>query len=192
MKDICVFCASSAKVDQSYLDEASLLGQVLVENGYALKYGGGAVGSMGAVANRVLEMNGKVTGVIPHFMVQVEWEHKGVENMIHVNTMAERKELLVKDVEAVIVLPGGTGTLEELFEVLSLKKLGQFTQPVILVNTKGYFDPLIDMLQSMINERFMREEHNQLWYVVKSVTEIPQAIKNIPQWDKNAIRFAAV
>lgn len=192
MNDVCVFCASSAKVDQSYLNEATLLGKVLVENGYGLKYGGGAMGSMGAVADKVLELNGKVTGVIPHFMVQVEWEHKRVDNMIHVNTMAERKQILVKDVEAIVVLPGGTGTLEELFEVLSLKKLGQFTQPVILVNTKGYFNPLIEMLQKMINEKFMREEHGRLWHVVDSATQVPDAIQNIPQWDKDAIRFAAV
>ena len=192
MGDICVFCASSAKVDQSYLKEASLLGEILVENEYGLKYGGGAVGSMGAVANKVLELNGRVTGVIPHFMVQVEWEHKGVENMIHVETMAERKEILIKDVEAIVVLPGGTGTLEELFEVLSLKKLGQFTQPVLLVNTNGYFDALNDFLHKMIDEKFMRPEHGELWHIVDSVKEIPEALKNIPDWDQDAIRFAAV
>ncbi|MCU4162449.1 TIGR00730 family Rossman fold protein [Carboxylicivirga caseinilyticus] len=192
MGDICVFCASSAKVDQTYLDEAVLLGEILVENGFGLKYGGGAVGSMGAVANKVLELNGRVTGVIPHFMVQVEWEHKGVKNMIHVNTMAERKELLIKDVEAIVVLPGGTGTMEELFEVLSLKKLGQFTQPIILVNTNNYFDALVDFLHKMIDEKFMRPEHGELWHVVNSVKEIPDALKSIPDWDKDAIRFAAV
>nr|WP_321406679.1 TIGR00730 family Rossman fold protein [uncultured Carboxylicivirga sp.] len=192
MGDICVFCASSAKVDQIYLDEAVLLGEILVENEFGLKYGGGAVGSMGAVANKVLELNGRVTGVIPHFMVQVEWEHKGVKNMIHVNTMAERKELLIKDVEAIVVLPGGTGTLEELFEVLSLKKLGQFTQPIILVNTNNYFDALVDFLHKMIDEKFMRPEHGELWHVVNSVKEIPDALKSIPDWDKDAIRFAAV
>nr|WP_321454109.1 TIGR00730 family Rossman fold protein [uncultured Carboxylicivirga sp.] len=192
MGDICVFCASSAKVDQSFLNEATLLGDVLVENGYGLKYGGGAVGSMGAVANRVLELNGKVTGVIPHFMVQVEWEHKGVENMIHVDTMAKRKELLIKDVEAIVVLPGGTGTLEELFEVLSLKKLGQFDKPIILVNTNNFFSLLVELLDKMIDDKFMRPEHAALWYVVSSVKEIPEALKNIPKWDKDAIRFAAV
>ncbi|MBS2098822.1 LOG family protein [Carboxylicivirga linearis] len=192
MGDICVFCASSAKVDQSYLEEAYLLGEVLVENGYGLKYGGGAVGSMGAVANKVLELNGRVTGVIPYFMVQVEWEHKGVENMIHVETMAERKELLIKDIEAIVVLPGGTGTLEELFEVLSLKKLGQFTQPVILVNTNGYFNALNDFLNKMIDEKFMRPEHGELWHIVDSVKEIPEALKNIPDWDEDALKFAAV
>lgn len=192
MRDICVFCASSAKVDQSYLDEAIILGEVLVKNGYGLKYGGGAVGSMGAVANKVLELNGRVTGVIPHFMVEVEWEHKGVENMIHVQSMAERKELLIKDVEAIVVLPGSTGTLEELFEVLSLKKLGQFTKPVILVNTNSFFNPLVDLLQKMIDENFMRKEHGELWHVVNSAKEVPDAIKSLPQWDKDAIRFAAV
>nr|WP_319400639.1 TIGR00730 family Rossman fold protein [uncultured Carboxylicivirga sp.] len=192
MGDICVFCASSSKVDQSFLNEATLLGDVLVENGYGLKYGGGAVGSMGAVANRVLGLNGKVTGVIPHFMVQVEWEHKGVDNMIHVDTMAKRKELLIKDVEAIVVLPGGTGTLEELFEVLSLKKLGQFDKPIILVNTNNFFNLLVELLDQMIEDKFMRPEHAALWHVVNSVKEIPEALKNIPKWDKDAIRFAAV
>lgn len=192
MKDICVFCASSAKVDQSYTDEAIKLGQVLVKNGYALKYGGGAVGLMGSIANTVLEQGGHVTGVIPHFMVEVEWEHKGVNNMIHVDTMAQRKELMIKDVEAIVVLPGSTGTLEELFEVLSLKKLGQFTKPVILINTNGFFNPLLEMLKKMIDENFMRKEHAQLWHVLDNALELPSALSEIPQWDEDAIRFAAV
>ncbi len=192
MKDVCVFCASSAKVHESYLNEASLLGEVLVEHGYGLKYGGGAIGSMGAVANKVLEKKGVITGVIPHFMVAVEWEHKGVENMIHVETMSERKQLMIQNVEAIVVLPGGTGTLEELFEVLSLKKLGQFNRPVILVNTNNFFTPLVDLLHNMIDQKFMREEHANLWEVVASAKDVPEAILNTPDWDEDAIRFAAV
>ncbi|MCU4174139.1 TIGR00730 family Rossman fold protein [Carboxylicivirga sp. N1Y90] len=192
MKDICVFCASSSKVDTAYTEEATALGKVLVENNYGLKYGGGAVGLMGAVANKVLEHKGKVTGVIPHFMVEVEWEHKGVSNMIHVNTMAERKALMIEDVEAIVVLPGGTGTFEELFEVLSLKKLGQFQQPIILVNTKQFFDPLVAMLHKMIDENFMRKEHEALWHLVDKASDVPMAIRQIPKWDNDAIKFAAV
>ncbi len=192
MGDVCVFCASSAKIDQTYIDDAVVLAEDLVKNGYGLKYGGGAVGLMGAVANKFLELGGKVTGVIPYFMVEVEWEHKGVTNMIHVETMAQRKEIMIKDVEAIVVMPGSTGTLEELFEVLSLKKLGQFTQPVILVNTNGFFNPLLEMLHKMIDEKFMRKEHAELWHVVDSAQDVSTTISNLPKWDDDAIRFAAV
>ena len=109
MKTVCVFCASSPQVDPSYLAQASLLGELLAKINCKIQYGGGGVGLMGALADAALIHGGRVTGIIPHFMVALEWQHKGVKDMVHVETMAERKHLLVKDVDAVIVLPGGTG-----------------------------------------------------------------------------------
>ena len=192
MKRACVFCASSSKIDQIYLDAAIELGNILAKNNWAMNYGGGAVGLMGAISNTMLANQGKVTGIIPRFMVEIEWEHKGVRDMIHVNTMAERKELLVKDVDAVITLPGSTGTMEELFEVLSNKKLGLFTKPVILLNTNGFFDPLIEMLNKMIDENFMRNEHGQLWNTVNSPGEVLEAIEKNKEWNENPLKIAAV
>ncbi len=192
MKKITVFCASSPKIRNEYKEEARSLAEKLVSDDYEIVYGGGATGLMGAVADRAIELNGKVTGVIPHFMVEVEWEHKGVSKMIHVADMAERKKLLIKDTSAVIVLPGGTGTIEELFEVLSLKKLGQFHQPIILVNTCGFFDPLIQLMGIMVKENFMRPEHDEMYHVVDKASDVIEALKWIPEWSKDAIKFAAV
>lgn len=192
MRNITVFCASSPKVKQDYLDEASRLAEELVRANCRIVYGGGAIGLMGALANKALELNGQVRGIIPHFMVEVEWEHKGVSDMVHVHDMAERKKLLVKNSDAIVVLAGGIGTLEELFEVLSLKKLGQITQPVILINTGGFFDPLIAMLEKLVEEQFMRPEHRLLWHEVKSANEICKVIEELPAWSDNAIAFAAV
>jgi len=189
---VCVFCASSTKVDEAYINDANKLGEILSENDITMNYGGGAVGLMGAIANTMLKNNGKITGVIPKFMVEVEWEHKGVSDMIHVETMAERKRLLVENVDAVIALPGSTGTLEELFEVLSNKKLGLFTKPVILLNTKGFFNPLIEMLHKIIDENFMRKEHKELWTVIDKPEEVISAIENSNSWSLDAFKFAAV
>jgi len=182
MKRVCVFCASSQQVPQVFFDETIALAQHLVENGYAIQYGGGALGLMGALADEVIRLNGKITGIIPHFMVEVEWEHKGVREMVHVNTMAERKQLLAKDVDAVVALPGGTGTFEELFEVLSNKKLGIFTKPIILVNTNGFFNPFIELMNNMADHRFLRPEHLAMFSAVDSPFEVVQAIEESPSW----------
>ncbi len=178
LKRVCVFCASATEMDEVYFQEAKLLGKLLANNNIAMNYGGGAVGLMGEIADSMLKNDGVVTGIIPRFMVEVEWEHKGVDDMIHVDTMAERKERLINDVDAVITLPGSTGTLEELFDVLSAKKLGLFTKPVIIVNTCGFFDPLIAMLIKMVDKKFMGKENLNLYEVVDSSEDAIQAIRN--------------
>ncbi|WP_430811669.1 MULTISPECIES: TIGR00730 family Rossman fold protein [unclassified Carboxylicivirga] len=192
MKNVSVFCASSPKVDTCYFDAAEGLAEALVKAGLGVVYGGGGLGLMGALADRALALGGKVKGIIPHFMVEVEWEHKEVKDMLHVQDMAERKKMLVSESDAVVVLAGGVGTLEELFEVLSAKKLGQITHPIILVNTKGFFNPLLDMLQKMIDENFMRPEHGNLLHVVDTPDAVCEALKNLPEWSSTALEFAAV
>lgn len=189
---VCVFCASSTKIDEAYVKDAERLGDILVENNIAMNYGGGAVGLMGAIANEMLLNNGDVRGIIPTFMVEVEWEHKGVKDMLHVQTMAERKRLLVDGVDAVIAMPGSTGTLEELVEVLSNKKLGLFTKPVIILNTNGFFNPLIEMLHKMADENFMRKEHTQTFSVVNSAEDVLPAILKAAPWCEDAFEIAAV
>ncbi|MCW3806735.1 TIGR00730 family Rossman fold protein [Plebeiibacterium marinum] len=192
IKRVCVFCASSSKVKECYTKDAVLLGKILAQKGIGMNYGGGAVGLMGAIADSMLLNRGDVTGIIPRFMVEVEWEHKGVANMIHVDTMAERKKLLVENTDAVICLPGSTGTLEELFEVLSNKKLGLFTKPVILLNTNGFFNPMIQMLDKIANEEFMRDEHRNIWSVVEKPEDVIPAIINATPWTMEAFKIAAV
>jgi len=192
MKEVCVYCASSTSIDDRYIKVAEDLAEELVKAGYGIVYGGGEVGLMGALANRVLTLNGDIKGVIPHFMVEVEWAHKGVDKMITVESMSERKSKLIEGVSAVIALPGSTGTLDELTDVISLKKLGLFTKPVIIVNSFGFYDSLFALFNKMIDENFMRPEHGQLWTEVSDAREVINAISTAPLWDKSAINIAAV
>lgn len=192
MKEVCVYCASSTSIPEKYTKVAEELAEELVKEGYGVVYGGGEVGLMGALANKVLSLNGAIKGVIPHFMVEVEWAHKGVEEMITVDTMSERKSRLIEGVSAVIALPGSTGTLDELADVISLKKLGLFTKPIIIINSHGFYDSLFALFNKMIDENFMRPEHDQLWTEVKDASRVINAIDTAPQWDKDAINIAAV
>lgn len=191
-KQVTIYCASSPRVPAIYFEAAEALTRLLVASGYGIRYGGGAKGLMGMVADTTLQLGGTITGIIPGFMIDVEWEHKGVSKMIHVKTMHERKELLIHDTQAVIALPGGTGTLEELYEVMSWKKLGQFPHPIILLNTKGYYDPLLEMSKRMVQESFMRPEHEQLWTVVSEPEQVIPAILDAEPWGPQVINFASV
>lgn len=192
IKKICVYCASSKKVHKDYYLEANLLGKELAGNGIITVYGGGSVGLMGEVADSVLKNKGQIQGIIPHFMQELEWGHKGLTELILVDDMHERKKMMIKDTDAVITLPGGTGTLEELSEAITMKRLGLYFSPIIIVNTNGFYTPLIQMLEKMVDENFLREEHLKMWTVVDNVKDIVKTIKSIPPWDENAIRFAAV
>lgn len=192
IKNITIYCASSPGVPLHYFEAAKAVTALLVNHGFGVRYGGGAVGLMGTVADTVLKLNGNITGIIPKFMIDVEWEHKGVKNMIHVTSMHERKALLIQDSSAVLALPGGSGTLEELYEVVSLKKLGFFPHPIILLNTNGYYDPLIEMAQKMADENFMRPEHLNIWSVANTPEEVIEAIDKHEPWGPEVINFAAV
>ncbi|MGQ1889430.1 TIGR00730 family Rossman fold protein [Thermophagus sp. OGC60D27] len=191
-KNIAVFCASSPLVPRKYFDAATKASSALINAGYGIIYGGGSNGLMGAVADEALKHNAPVTGVIPRFMVEVEWQHKKVDDMVLVDTMHQRKELMVKNSSGILALPGGIGTLEELFEVLSLKKLGQYPHPVIILNTDGYFDGLTQLFHKMTDESFMRPIHQEMWSMVQSPDEIVPALKNSKPWGKDAISFAAL
>jgi uncharacterized protein (TIGR00730 family) len=192
MQRICVYCASSSKIDESYFVAAQNLGVIIASNNLQLVYGGGSVGLMGAVANAVLANGGAVVGVIPQFMCEQEWNHTGLNELIVTETMHERKEKMAFMSDAAIALPGGCGTLEELLEVITWKQLGLFTKPIVIVNINGFFDPLIEMLQRAIRQNFMREQHGSIWSVVQSVDEVMEAIQNAPQWDENVRKFAAI
>jgi uncharacterized protein (TIGR00730 family) len=192
MQTICVYCASSSQVKQSYFDATSRLGKLLAEAKFSIVYGGGSMGLMGKLADSTLEAGGKITGVIPRFMCEVEWNHTSLTELILVDTMHERKEKMAIMADAVVALPGGCGTLEELLEVITWKRLGIFTKPIVIVNVEGYFDPLITMLNRAVDENFMREEHRQMWKVVENPEEVLGAIKNSVDWDVNARSFAAL
>ena len=189
---VCIFCASSPGIHQDFFEEAKILAGELVRNNISVNYGGGSRGLMGTLADTMLEMGGSITGYIPHFMVEMEWAHPDVTNMVKVHDMHERKYLMRKNTDAVIALPGGVGTLEELMEVITLKQLGQFTKPVVLLNTNHFYDPLLTFLQNMVKQQFMRDIHKKLWQVAPSATDVLGAIMNAPAWNPDAIQFAAV
>ncbi len=189
---VSVFCASSHKVDQKYFDVTERLAKVLVENNITTVYGGGAIGLMGQLADTVMDNKGKAIGIIPRFMMDVEWGHKNITELIEVKDMHERKKKLVEDIDAIIVLPGGSGTLEETMEVITLKRLGKFTKPIIFINTDGFYDSLFQLFDKMIEERFMREEHRDMWTSISKPEKIISAIKESPVWDESAIKIAAV
>lgn len=189
---VCVFCASSAKVDKIYFDQTQVLAKLLVDSGATIVYGGGSVGLMGCLADTALEKGGKVIGVLPRFMDKVEWGHKSLSQMLLVRDMRERKRLMIKNVDAVIALPGGCGTLEELMEVFTLKRLGKFTKPIVVLNTNGFYTHLELLIEKMVDERFLRHEHNEIWQLVSKPEEVIPAIKSAPSWDSSAINFAVV
>ena len=191
-KTICVYCASSSQVKTSYFAATAILAKLLVKNNCSIVYGGGSKGLMGQLADSALEVGGKITGVIPRFMCEVEWNHKGLTDLILVETMHERKEKMAMMADAVVALPGGCGTLEELLEVITWKRLGIFTKPIIIVNLEGYFDALISMLNRAVDEHFMRNEHSEMWKVVDSPELVLSAIENSVSWDENARSFAAL
>lgn len=192
MQNVCVYCASSSQADELYFNEARELGRLLASGDMELIYGAGSVGLMGAIADAVLENGGKVTGVIPAFMCEQEWDHKGLTNLIVTDTMHERKEKMAFMSDAAVALPGGCGTFEELLEVITWKQLGLYLNPIVIVNVNGYYDPLIEMLNRAIDQRFMRDIHGTIWTVVSCASEVIPAIKEAPVWDKSIRKLAAL
>ncbi|MEO7432141.1 MAG: TIGR00730 family Rossman fold protein [Dokdonella sp.] len=189
---ICVYCASSEQCDRIYHDAAHALGRTLAEAGNTVVYGGGAVGLMGALANGALEAGGDVIGIIPRFMIEVEWQHPLVRNLEVVEDMRERKHRLLTGSDAVIALPGGCGTLEELFEAITLKRLGIYLNPIVLLDTNGFYAPLQAFMEQVIDQRFMNPEHLHMWRKVDRVDEVLPAIRNATPWREDARDYAVV
>lgn len=189
---ICVYCASSEHCGRVYHDAATALGRTLAEAGCTIVYGGGAVGLMGSLANGALAAGGEVVGIIPRFMTEVEWQHPGVANLEIVEDMRERKHRLLTGSDAVVALPGGCGTLEELFEAMTLKRLALYFNPIVLLNTNGFYAPLERFLEQTIEQRFMNPQHRALWTLVDRIDEILPAIRNTLRWDADARNYAAV
>ena len=189
---ICVYCASSEHVDRRYHDAAALLGRTLAQAGCTLVYGGGGAGLMGTLASAALDAGGEVIGVIPRFMIEVEWQHPGVANLEVVEDMRERKHRLLTGSDAVVALPGGCGTLEELFEAITWKRLGLYFGPVVLVNVGGFFDPCIELLNRCVDERFMDEKHRAMWSVAGDPEGVMEVLRSAAEWSRNARDFAAL
>jgi uncharacterized protein (TIGR00730 family) len=189
IQQVSIFCASSQKVSPVYLQAAYSLGKILAKNNVTVYYGGGAFGLMGRLADAMLEEQGHIYGIIPEFMVDAGWAHPTVEQII-VRDMHQRKRKLLDKSEAVIALPGGVGTLEELLEMITLKQLGQVTIPIIIVNINNFYDYLLSFLEKMITEKFMRDIHRNLWTVTDQPGKVLEAIYKAPGWDASAIKYA--
>ena len=191
-RTVCVYCASSRTSHAEYREAAHRLGITLAEHGLGIVYGGGAVGSMGALADGALSRGGRVVGVLPRFMADLEWGHKGLSELQLVEDMRTRKHLMLTRSQAAIALPGGTGTLEELFEAITLKRLGLYLNPIVLVNTREFFDPLLKLLSRAVDEHFMDERHLLMWQVVAQPEEVPDALDRAPAWTAETRSFAAI
>lgn len=191
-KQACIYCASSPNVDKKYFDFAAAISKILVNNNYAIIYGGGSEGLMGAIADQALAMDGKVIGVIPEFMKEVEWDHKGVEDMIVVDNMPERKQRFLIGTDLIIALPGGCGTLEEIVEVISWKKLGQLNVPIIILNQDGFYDPLVALYDTFISQKFMGENHRGLFNVITDPSQLMESIANAKDFSSYKVLDALV
>lgn len=177
--NICVFCASSANIDSRYLEAARDLGGLLAREGWRCVNGGGAVGLMGALTDGVLDAGGKVTGVIPKFMVDNGWCYDRLDDVVITADMHQRKQMMSEMASAVIAMPGGVGTLEELLETLTWRQLGLVKVPIIILNTMGYYDPLLTMLHQAIDEGFMKESHAHLWRVAATPADAVALLDDI-------------
>ena len=189
---VCVYCASSTKIPEIYFEAAKELGRILGERRMQVINGAGNIGLMCAVSDAVLKAGGSVTGIIPRFMVEQGWYHKGLTELILVETMHERKQRMADMADAAIALPGGCGTLEELLEIITWKQLGLYLKPIVILNTDHYYDPLLELFQKAVDQHFMRPLHTRLWNVATTPEEAVQLIGSIPAWDPEMRKMAAI
>jgi uncharacterized protein (TIGR00730 family) len=174
MKRIVVFCGSSLGFNPVYKEAAITLGNALVEQQIGLVYGGGKIGMMGILADTILEKEGEVIGVIPKLLEKEEVVHTGVEEMIVCKKMSERKVIMSKLIDGYITLPGGFGTLDELFEALTLNQLYIEQKPVGLLNINGFFDAILLQIDKMVEEGYVKPANRKLLIVADSVDELMQ------------------
>lgn len=192
INSVCVYSASSTKIDSIYFETARELGTLLARSGVCVVNGAGNMGLMAAVSDAALAAGGRVTGVIPRFMVEQGWHHKGLTELIEVDTMHERKQKMADLSDAVIALPGGCGTLEELLEVITWKQLGLYLKPIVILNVKGYYDPLLEMFGRAAEEHFMGARHMDIWRVARTAQEAWELVQSTPLWDVSIRKFAAL
>ena len=189
---VCVYSASSTKINPVYFKAAEELGSLLAEHHIRLINGAGSIGFMCAVADAVLKNGGEVTGVIPRFMVEQNWHHTGLTELIEVESMHERKQKMANLSDGIVALPGGCGTLEELLEIITWKQLGLYLNPIVILNVNGFFDPLLEMLGKAIDENFMRQQHGDIWKVAQTPEEALRLLYETPVWDISIRKFAAI
>lgn len=185
MNTVAVYCGANAGNIPIFTEETKKLGKILAENGVKVLFGGGSVGLMGVLADSMLAHNGQITGIITHQLDNLELGHAGIEEMYRVATMSERKTMLLADTDGVITLPGGFGSMDELFEALTLAQLHQYPYPIGLLNLIGYYDPLLAMLDQMVKYGFLREQNRNLLVDAPTIEELLEKMKH---FKSNAIQ----
>lgn len=178
MKSITVFCGSSFGSDEKYKKQATLLGQTFAKQNIQLIYGGANVGLMGAVADGVLQEGGKAIGVLPHFLQSKEIAHTNLTELILVESMHERKTKMNDLCDGVIVLPGGYGTLEEFFEMITWAQLGLHKKPIAVLNIDGFYDDLITLVQTMVDKGFLKQINQEMLLVSDNIDELLEKMRN--------------
>jgi uncharacterized protein (TIGR00730 family) len=191
-KKIAVYCASSTQIDDCYFQDAYRLGQLMAEQGITLVNGAGNMGLMAASASGCLEAGGKAIGVIPTFMIREGWCHNGMTEIIETADMHERQAKIAEITDAGNFLPGGIGTFAEMTELIVWKQLGLYLKPIILLNTNGYFDSLLNTLHLAIKENFMRPVHADIWQVAPTPEDAVKMALETPLWDTSIRRFAKI
>ncbi len=176
LSKVCVYCASSNLCDEVYRDAAFEVGSLLAQNNISIVYGGSSAGSMGALADGAIKNGGRITGILPEFLNTIERAHTGLDDLIVVNDLHERKRMMIEGVDGVVSLPGGIGTFEELMEAMTWKRLGLHPLPIVLVNTNNYFEPLIQLIEKAISERFLNQDQRNIFDTVKFPEELISAL----------------
>ena len=192
IKRICVYCASSTQISEEYFKAAKEVGRLIAQNGMELINGAGNMGLMAASADGCMEAGGKAIGIIPTFMIRENWCHQGMTEIIETTDMHVRQERMAEMSDAALVLPGGCGTFAELMELITWKQLGIYLKPIVILNTNGYFNPILEMLQKAADQHFMRQQHIGIWRVAYTPAEAIEFIQNTPLWDTAVRRFAAL
>ena len=182
-KTVVVYGASSADAEKVFVDAAFQLGSLIAKSGKRLVSGAGSTGLMAAVENGTLAAGGVSIGIIPQFMVDNGWLHEGLTEVRVTATMHERKKMMAEMADAVVALPGGTGTFEELFEIITWKMLGLFVKPIIILNTDHYYDPLLDMLDRTAQRHFMNPVFKKLWAVAQTPEEALTLVDTLSDWN---------
>lgn len=183
--NICVFGSSSENIDREFLDTAERLGRELAKKGNGVVFGAGKYGVMGATARGVVAENGTLIGVSPKFFIEMDVLEENCTELIYTETMRERKGIMEDKSDAFIICAGGMGTFEEFFEVLTLKQLRRHSKPIIVYNVKGYYDPLIAMLDNAVKNGFMTEDCNLLYTVAKTEQEVFDQLENYVPFSYN-------
>lgn len=191
-KKIAVYCASSTQIDNCFFRDARCLGRLMAKQGVTLINGAGNMGLMAESTNGCLEAGGRTIGIIPTFMIREGWCHDGMSEIIETADMHTRQARMAEMSDAGIFLPGGCGTFAELMELITWKQLGLYLKPIVLLNTNGYYDSMLNTLYQAVAQNFMRPVHADIWRVAPTPEEALKMALETPLWDTSIRRFAKI